>query len=1087
MRLTRLACLLLLAMPVSTLAQKPLLCQKPTLSATKIVFSYANDLWSVDRKGGDAQRLTRGIGVETDPHFSPDGKLIAFTGDYDGNTDIYVMPAEGGVPKRLTWHPATDRAAGWTPDGTRVLFVSTRDNHHGLPRLYTVGLQGGMPELLQLPIASEGSYSPDGKRIAYVPGIQQGAWKRYRGGQTTPILVADIATSAILDKAPRNNTNDFEPMWIGNRVYFLSDREGPTSLYCYDLGVKKVKRAAASSGLDIKSASAGPGAIVYEEFGFLHLYDLATEKSTMVPINLAADAPEVRPRFVKVADRIVGSDISPTGARAVFAARGEILTVPAEKGDARNLTNSPGVHDRDPAWSPDGKSIAYFSDESGEYALHIRPQDGKSTVRKIDLGNPPSFFYNPVWSPDSKKIAYSDKRLNVWYVDLDKGTPVKVDTNPKPLFRFAPVWSPDSAWIGYSRQLKSYMHAIFAYNVKEGKSSQLTDGLSDAEFPAFDKSGKYLTFAASTNVGLSLWFADMSSMDHPVTRSLYVMVLRKGVPSPLAPESDEEKAAEEKPKEAPAAKKEAPEVRIDLDRIGQRILALPAPARNYTSVTAGKEGVVFFTESPIVGPGPASLQRFELKTRKVEKLLDGVGSYSVSANGEKLLYQQGNRWAIASASGPMNPATGTLNIADMEVLSDPKAEWKQMYGESWRGLRDFFYDPNLHGLPLAEMRARYQPYMESVASREDLNYLFREMLGNVTISHMGAGGGDMPRAERVSGGLLGADYRVENGRYRFARVYNGENWNPQMRAPLTQPGVDVTEGEYLLAVNGKDVRPPEEVHKFLEATAGRQTTITVGPNADGTGSREVTVVPLADEQQLRYLGWIEDNRRKVDQMSGGRLAYVHMPDTSNGGYTSFNRYFFAQVGKEGAIVDERFNGGGNLADYVIDYLRRPFAAYFTQREGDDFAMPTAAIFGPKAMLINEFAGSGGDYMPWAFRDAKIGPLIGRRTWGGLVGVSGIPLMDGGFSGAPQSGIWNPNGTWDVENWGVAPDIEVEWDPVSCRPRPAAREGSGRADGFAPKAPAAHAQEAAVPELFPQQQAGLVDSSGRRRGKGKMNR
>jgi tricorn protease len=735
----------------------------------------------------------------------------------------------------------------------------------------------------------------------------------------------------------------------------------------------------------------------------------------------------------------------------VFGARGEIFTVPAEKGDIRNLTDTSAVNERDPAWSPDGKWIAYLSDESGEYALHIRAQDGTGEVQKIALGEPPSYFYSPIWSPDSKKIAYSDKRLNLWYVNVERGVPVKVDTNPKPLFRYAPAWSPDSQWIAYTRQLGSYMQAVFTYSLEAGQSYQLTDGLSDARFAQFDKSGKYLYFTASTDVGLAVWFADMSGMNRLVTRSVYLMVLKKGIPSPLAPESDEEKPKEdtpvkeskpegdaEKPREDPPVKEGAKEtkekvtVQIDPDRISQRILALPVPARNYTALAAGKAGVLFLTEAPTVGPGPHILHRFDLKTRKLDKILDDVASFTLSANGDKLLYRQGSRWAIASAGGTIDAGKGTLNLAEMESYVDPPVEWREMYREAWRGLRDFFYDPGLHGLNLAQMQQRYEPYLENLGSREDLNYLFREMLGEVTVSHMSAGGGDFPRANRVRGGLLGADYRVENGRYRFARVYDGENWNPGFRAPLTQPGVDVVSGEYLLAVRGHDVLPPEEVHKYLEGTAGKQITLRVGPNADGTGAREVVVVPIEDERQLRYLAWIEDNRRKVDELSGGRLAYVHMPDTSSGGYTNFNRYFFAQIGKEGAIIDERFNGGGLLADYVIDYLRRPLQAYFTQREGEDFVMPTSAIFGPKAMLINEFAGSGGDYMPWAFRDAKIGPLIGRRTWGGLVGVSGVPLMDGGFTGAPQSGLWNPKGTWDVENWGVEPDIEVEMDPVLWR-------------------------------------------------------
>jgi tricorn protease len=576
---------------------KPLLMQKPTLSRTQIVFSFAGDLWAVSRNGGDAIRLTTGPGVETDPVFSPDGTQIAFTGEYDGNTDVFLIPATGGVPKRLTYHPAADEAVGWTPDGKRVMFRSVR-GYPPHPRLYTVPTTGGYPTEIALPSGVDASYSPEGTKLAYVPTWQwQTAWKRYHGGQTTPIWLVDLADAKV-EKIPRENSNDRDPMWIGNKIYFLSDRKGPVSLFVYDLDSKRISQVLSNSGFDIKSASAGQGAIIYEQFGSIHLYDLTTYKEKKVEIRIAGDMPEVRPHYINVGDRIEDADLSPTGARAVFGARGEIFTAPAEKGDIRNLTHTPGVNERDPSWSPDGKWIAYFSDESGEYALHLRPQDGKGDVKKINLGNPPSFFYHPLWSPDSKKICYSDKRLNLWVVDITKGTPLKVDTNPKPFFNYSPSWSPDSKWIVYTRQLKSYMSAVFVYSLDTGKSAQVMDGLSDAQFATFDKSGKYLFFTASTDLGLGVWFADMSSLGRPVTRSVYIIVLRKGQPSPLAPESDEEKPKEEKPADVsnpatpPTAESQTP-VQIDMEKIGQRILALPIPARNYTALAAGRAGILF--------------------------------------------------------------------------------------------------------------------------------------------------------------------------------------------------------------------------------------------------------------------------------------------------------------------------------------------------------------------------------------------------------------------------------------------------------------------------------------------------------------
>jgi tricorn protease len=1031
------------------LLAQPLLLQKPSVSRSEIAFSYGGDLWVVSRDGGEARRLTAGIGVETDPRFSPDGSLIAFTGEYDGNHDVYVVPAAGGEPRRLTYHPAPNIVLGWTPDGKRILFRSPRDSYSRFDRLFTVAIEGGgLPDELPLPLAEEGSYSPDALRLAYVPLPHAfDAWKRYRGGRTTPIWIADLADSRILEKVPRENSNDFEPMWVKDRVYFVSDRNGPFALFYYDLKTKKVVQAVPNSGLDIKSASAGPDAIVYEQFGSLHLYDLKSGKEREVKVTISADLPEVRPTFEKVAHNIESGGISPTGARAVFGARGEILTVPAEKGDVRDLTNTPGAAERYPAWSPDGTQIAYFSDESGEYALHIRNQSGMGEVTKIAL--PPSFYYSPVWSPDSKKIAFTDKGVGLWYLDLEKRTPVKVDadTYKTPGGGLDPTWAPDSRWIAYTKILPNHMRAVFAYSIETGKSTQITDGMSDARFAAFDKNGEHLYFTASTDAGPTTGWLDMSGMDRPVTRSVYVAVLRKDLISPLAPESDEEKGDgakkngdEKKPDGAEAKDKEKekkPEpVRIDFEGISQRILALPIPARNYGGLYAGKTGVLYLVEDPPVqkqGPTEQTIQKFELKTRKTERFLEGVRAFDVSFNGEKALYCKTEQCFIVGAGSEPKPGDGRLKIEQMQVRVDPRAEFKQMYNEVWRVERDFFYDPGLHGVDLKTYKAKYEPYLERLGSRAELNYLFNEMLGELTVGHLYVRGGDGPDVKRVPGGLLGADYKIENGRYRFAKVYDGENWNPQLRAPLTQPGVNVVAGEYLLAVNGRELRASDDIYSFFEETAGKSVVLKVGPEPDGTKSREVTVVPVESEFGLRNLAWIEENRRKVEALSGGRLAYVYLPNTAEAGYTYFNRYYFAQVDKAGAVIDERFNGGGAAADYIIDYMRRPLMNYFMTRDGEPFTTPTGSIFGPKVMIINEYAGSGGDMMPWMFRKAKVGKLVGKRTWGGLVGIFGFPpLMDGGTVTAPNLAFYNTEGHWDVENHGVPPDVEVEFDPQAWR-------------------------------------------------------
>lgn len=1047
----------------------PLLFQHPSLSSSQIAFEYAGGIWIVPRSGGEARRLVAGQGYSSSPHFSPDGRTIAFTASYDGNTDVYVVSAEGGEPRRLTYDPGVDKALGFTADGTRILLSSTRQTYRDLPQLYTVPVTGGGVERLPLPSGDAGSFSPDGMHLAYSPFDQwQPAWKRYHGGQAARIWIADLRDSRVA-VLPHAVSNDKNPLWVGDTIYFLSDRDGPVSLFGYDVNTHAVRSLIDNSrGFDVTSAAAGPGGIVYSQFGRLSIYDFTTASPHAVPVSIGAEFAELRPHFSVVDPKqILHAAISPSGKRVLIETHGEILAIPAEKGDVRNLTNTPGAADRDPAWSPDGKWVAWFSDASGEYHLKLRSPDGLGEVRDIDLGKPPSFFYAPRWSPDSKKIAYADKRLNLWVLDVDRPTPLKVDTDrfDAPGYDWNAAWSPDSRWLVYTKTLANHLHAAVAYSLLDRHAHVLTDGRSDVSGVRFDHSGKYAYFIAGTSVGLGAGWLDMSSLGHPLDSSLYVVVLRNDLPSPLEPESDEEVASKDPARDArvktpvamaPGAKKAgnkadakaaaAPEVHIDFEGLDQRILALPLPRANYQRLETGTDGVLFAASGPVAmtdednleadeAPRHQDVVRFDLKTRKALPLLKDIDgdSLAVSADGGKLLFSRGRKWFVVGSDSAPKDGDGALKAEELRVWVDPRAEWRQMYHEVWRIERDFFYDSGFHGLDLDAAERTYLPFVDGIASRADLNVLFEEMTGHLSVGHTFIRGGAMPAQGAENGGLLGADLRIVDGHYQFERVFGGENWNPKVAAPLTQPGVNVVAGDYLLAVNDRPAVADGEVGRYLLGTAGKQTVLTVGKLADGSGARRVTVVPVASDQSLRLRSWMEANRRKVDELSGGRLAYVFIPDTATGGFANFNRYYFSQVGKQGAILDERFNHGGDIADYIIEQLQRKPQMINSTREGEPVVEPAQAIFGPKVMIINQMSGSGGDALPWLFKKNEVGPLVGTRTWGGLVGIGNYPaLMDGGGVTAPRWAIYGTRGEWEVENIGIAPDIEVADDPAQER-------------------------------------------------------
>jgi tricorn protease len=1027
-----------------------LLLDEPTMSKTQIVFEYGGELWSVPRSGGEAHVLASGMDLLADPIFSPDGSRVAFSGTYDKNTDVYVVAASGGQPRRLTYHPDPDIAVGWTPDGGSVLFRSHRYSFSDPNQLFTVPATGGFPSELPLPAAEMGSYSSDGSHIAYVPGFQwEPFWKDYKGGQHTQIWVARLADSSTV-RIPNLDSNESDPMWVGGKIYFLSDRDGPQTLYAYDTATGQVKRLIDNTGFDITSASAGPGGIVYSQFGELHIYDFATGTTHAVPVTVAGDLPQRRPYFADVADDIVSDAVSPHGVRAVFEAHGDILTVPAQHGSIENLTHSPGVMDRDPAWSPDGKSIAYFSDRAGEYDLYIRAQDGTGPVRRIPLGQDDAFYDDLTWSPDSKKVLFDDQKLDLWYVDTTEAQPraVKVATDDyAELHDFAASWSGDGRWIVFAKVMPNYLHALFVYDLKNGSTHQVTDGTSDCLDPAFDPNGRYLYFTSSTDTGLANGWLDMSRLERPVTRQIYAATLQPGLPSPLAPRAGFEKsppaAADKtkpgKPGTAAAKGHEPPAVAIDFQGLQARAVALPIPAANYVNLASRQPGVILLARAPLVlmpsdtgpqGP-PISVLRFDLKTRKLEDVADGISDGALSASGEKILYRRGKDWFIADTQPHAKP--DHLDVSGMRVFVDPKAQWAQMYRDAWRIERAYFYNPTFDGLDIAAAEQEFAHYLPGIASRDDLSFLFREMMSYLSVGHMFIYGGYEPKMEEITVGLLGADYAIEHGHYRITRIYTGGKWNPELYAPLAQPGLKVKVGDYLLAVNGTTLDGSMNVYAAFQDLANKTVTLTVGPNPQMKGSHPIIVKTIPSEQGLRNEAWIERNARMVARLSGGKLGYVYLPDTAFGGYTNFNRYFFSQVDKQGMIIDERYNHGGLISDYIIQNLEhRPMAINVT-RWGRTAVLPPEANFGPKVMIINEFAGSGGDALPWYFKMDHVGTLIGERTWGGLVGIGGYPqLMDGGGITAPRIAVEGLDGTFPVENHGVSPDVTVWQDPELVR-------------------------------------------------------
>ena len=1008
---------------------------QPTISKNAIAFIYAEDLWVANRDGSYPRRITVSDGTESNPIFSPDGSMIAFTGQYDGNTDVFVVPTAGGVPKRLTWHPGADLVRDFSPDGKKILFASQRNSFtNRYYQLFTVDISSGAEVQLPIPNAFWASYNADGSSIAYttIPDRFE-QWKNYRGGTMSRIWLYNTKSHNVTEiPKPKTGCNDTKPVWRGNNVYFRSDRAGEFNLFSYDVAAKTVNQITKNNDFPVSSLEGSNEGIIFSQAGYLNVYNPANNNTSKLKIGIAADLLDQRDRYIKGDQYIRDGDISPSGARVVMDFRGDIVTVPAGKGDVFNLTNTAGVHEKNPTWSPNGKLIAYFSDASGEYALHIKNQDGSGSAQAIKL-NGSGFYAHMHWSPDSKKIAFVDNGRSLYVVEIATNKIIKIaeDTHYLPgAFReLFGSWSSDANHIAYTTITETNFQRAWIYSLSENKSYPLTDALSNVTEPTFDPSGKYIYMLASTDAGPVVNWFDQSSNDMEETNSIYMVTLQKQVVSPFAKENEMEMATDTSSKAPYKADSSRTKLKIDWDGIQNRIVPFPIAKGRYRSLSAVKEGELFYLSASPHDAAPTTLNLYSFKKRKEEVIMP-ADVYSIAAKGEKTLYYLKGKWGIA-ATGQKPTPEGIINTSSIQVKMSPRQEWNNIFNEAWRVNRDFFYDAKMHGVDWMAMKKKYETLLPDVASTNDLYKVMQWMFRELSVGHhrFDASGDRRANPDVVPGGLLGADYETNNNRYRIKKIYGGLNWTPDLRSPLTEPGVNVQVGDYILKVNGADVTADKNLYSFFENTAEKIVTLSVASSAEGANTRTIKVVPIASEVALRNRDWVEGNIKKVSDASNGQVAYVYVPNTGSGGFEYFKRYFFPQVNKAGIIVDERFNGGGQLADYYIDLLKRPVQSYWRYRYGKDQKAPNASIQGPKVMLIDETAGSGGDYLPYLFRQAKLGTIVGKTTWGGLVGVLGYPeLIDGGVVTAPNLAFFDENG-FGIENVGTPPDIEVEQWPV----------------------------------------------------------
>ncbi|MEM0941101.1 MAG: PDZ domain-containing protein [Bacteroidota bacterium] len=1013
------------------------LMRTPAISAENIAFIYAEDLWIANKDGSNTRRLTIDEGVESTPVFSPDGSMIAFSAEYDGNRDVFIVPSAGGVPKRLTWHPSWDIVLDFTPDGQSVLFSSPRTTFTSrYSKLYTVSINGAQPVELPIPTGFKGTYSPDGKYLAYVPNREVfNQWKHYRGGTLGRIWIMDLSTNEVTEiPKPEGLSNEADPEWVGNKVYFRSDRDGEFNLYSYDVTTQEIQQHTNNTDFGVLSLNANGDDLIYEYSGYLYRHYPQSGSNEKITVGVATDLLELRPRYITGDQYIRSASVSPSAARVAIDFRGEVVTVPEKNGDVVNHTQTLGVHEKYPAWSPDGKHIAYFSDESGEYALHIKTI-ASGMVKKMNLDGA-GFYAYIHWSPDNEKITFVDNSRSLYIIDISSGNTSKIASDdmyyPGVFRELFGSWSKDSKWISYTLITKTNFEQAFAYNVDDKKSYALSDGLSNVTEPVFDSSGKYIYLLASTDAGPVINWFDQSNQDMEMSNSIYLITLQKDQLSPLAKRNDREEAEKKGNDDEEEKKKDEDEdeaIQIDWDGIFNRIINLPIDPGVYSNLTSPEEGKIYYiSRKPNSGFfDPQSLMMYDMKERE-EKEVMAANEFEIAANGKKMLFRKGRSWGITKVGS--NPVNEMLNTSAIKIKIDPTQEWSNIFNEAWKVNRDYFYDPGMHGVDWDAMKTKYSTFLSDISCRSDLYRVMQWMFSELAVGHhrFGSRGDKMNNPERIGGGLLGADYTIKNGRYRIEKIYGGLNWNPGLRSPLTEPGVNAQVGDYLIAVNGKQVTSNQNLYSFFENTSGNIVELTLSTNSNGSNATKVKVVPVGNERALRNRDWVEGNIKKVDEATNGEVAYVYVPNTTTAGHEYFKRYFFPQVNKKAVIIDERFNGGGQLADYYIDHLRKPYQSSWNFRYGKDLYAPSGSIQGPKVMLIDENAGSGGDYLPYLFRRFNLGKLIGKRTWGGLVGVLGYPeFIDGGSVTAPNLAYYNEDG-FRIENEGVAPDIEIEQWP-----------------------------------------------------------